>query len=87
MTPTDLVYTIVDTVPDGLTIDPASVTGDGVVDGQTITWEVAVPSRVGKESSYVSSTPATSEQCAAWSGFLDLGDGRNPLPLSSTGTR
>ena len=73
VTPTDLVYTIVDTVPDGLTIDPASVTGGGVVDGQTITWEVLLPSPVGKESSYVSSTPATSAQCAAWTGFFDLG--------------
>ena len=75
VTPTDLVYTIVDTVPDGLTIDPASVTGDGVVDGQTITWEVLVPSPVGKESAYVSSTPATSAQCAAWTGFIDLAPG------------
>ena len=73
VTPTDLVYTIVDTVPDGLTIDPASVTGGGVIDGQTITWEVLVPSPVGKESSYVVSTPATSAQCAAWAGFFDLG--------------
>ena len=48
VTDTDLVYTIVDTVPDGLTIDPASVTAGGVVDGQTITWEVTMPTAVGR---------------------------------------
>ncbi len=48
VTDTDLVYTIVDTVPNGLTIDPASVTGGGVVNGQTITWEVPMPTAVGE---------------------------------------
>ena len=47
VTPEDLTYTVTDTVPDGLTIDPASVTGGGVVDGQTITWEVEMPTQVG----------------------------------------
>jgi uncharacterized repeat protein (TIGR01451 family) len=69
----DLTYTITDTVPDGLSIDPASVTGDGVVDGQTITWEVEMPTSVGVAGSYVASTPDTSPQCAASAGFLDLG--------------
>ncbi|MFW6091254.1 MAG: S8 family serine peptidase [Actinomycetota bacterium] len=73
VTPEDLTYTITDTVPDGLTIDPDSVTGDGVVDGQTITWEVEQPTPVGEAGDYVASTPATSEQCADWSGFTDLG--------------
>jgi len=73
VTPEDLTYTITDTVPDGLTVDPDSVTGDGVVDGRTITWEVEVPSTVGAVGSYVASTPADDPQCAAWSGFLDLG--------------
>ncbi|MFJ3407253.1 S8 family serine peptidase [Promicromonospora sp. NPDC090134] len=73
VTPDDLTYTITDTVPDGLSIDEASVTGDGVVDGQTITWEVELPTQVGAVGSYVASTPADSPQCAAWAGFLDLG--------------
>lgn len=73
LTPENLNYTITDTIPDGLTVDPASVTGGGVVDGQTITWEVEVPSPVGQTGSYAVSTPATSEQCLAWSGFVDLG--------------
>ncbi|MBE1875547.1 S8 family serine peptidase [Myceligenerans pegani] len=73
VTPEDLTYTITDTVPDGLTIDPASVTGGGVVDGQTITWEVDMPTSVGVAGAYEASTPDTSPQCAAWSGFVDLG--------------
>ena len=73
VTDTDLVYTIVDTVPNGLTIDPASVTGGGVVDGQTITWEVTMPTAFGVVGDYVASTPATSPQCAANAGFVDLG--------------
>ncbi|MFI6425253.1 S8 family serine peptidase [Promicromonospora sp. NPDC050880] len=73
VTPEDLTYTITDTVPDGLTVDPASVTGGGVVDGQTITWEVDVPTQVGAVGSYEASTPADDPQCAAWAGFVDLG--------------
>ncbi|MFP3915749.1 MAG: S8 family serine peptidase, partial [Actinomycetota bacterium] len=73
VTPTDLTYTIEDTVPEGLTIDPASVTGGGVVSGQTIAWEIDMPTPVGAVGDYVVSTPATSAQCADWSGFLDLG--------------
>jgi uncharacterized repeat protein (TIGR01451 family) len=72
VTPEDLTYTVTDTVPDGLTIDPESVTGGGVVDGQTITWEVEMPTQVGATGTYEASTPADDPQCAAWAGFLDL---------------
>jgi uncharacterized repeat protein (TIGR01451 family) len=78
VTPVDQTYTITDTVPDGFTIDESSVTGGGVVDGQTITWEVESPTAFGVTGDYVVSTPATSEQCADWSGFVDLG----PLGIS-----
>jgi uncharacterized repeat protein (TIGR01451 family) len=74
VTPEDLTYTITDTVPDGLSIHPESVTGGGVVDGQTITWEVDLPTPVGVAGAYEASTPDTDPQCAAWSGFLDLGE-------------
>ena len=74
VTPADLAYTITDTVPDGFTIDESSVTGGGVVDGQTITWDVDLPTPVGEIGEYVVSTPATSQQCLDWSGFLDLAD-------------
>ncbi|GAB3170675.1 S8 family serine peptidase [Myceligenerans halotolerans] len=74
VTPEDLTYTVTDTVPDGLSIDPGSVTGDGVVDGQTITWEVDMPTSEGIAGAYEASTPATNAQCAAWAGFLDLGE-------------
>jgi uncharacterized repeat protein (TIGR01451 family) len=73
VTPEDRTYTVTDTVPDGLTIDPESVTGGGVVDGQTITWEVDMPTQVGAVGAYEASTPADDPQCAAWAGFLDLG--------------
>ncbi len=82
VTPDDLTYTVTDTVPDGLSIDPASVTGGGVVDGQTITWEVDMPTQVGAVGAYEASTPADDPQCAAWAGFLDLGSvgiGFSPL--------
>jgi uncharacterized repeat protein (TIGR01451 family) len=79
VTDTDLVYTVVDTVPAGLTIDPASVTGGGVVDGQTITWEVTMPTAVGQVGTYVSSTPLTDPVCADWAGFLDLGTAGIPF--------
>lgn len=79
VTPADLTYTIVDTVPAGLTIDAGTVTGDldgvpitGVVAGQTITWEVTMPSPFLGEYSYVASTPADNPACAAVSGYLDL---------------
>jgi uncharacterized repeat protein (TIGR01451 family) len=74
LTAQDLTYTITDTVPEGLTIDPDSVTGGGYVDGQTITWEITMPTAVGQPASYTASTPATSQQCADWAGFLDLGE-------------
>ncbi|WP_369372045.1 S8 family serine peptidase [Promicromonospora sp. Populi] len=82
VTPEDRTYTVTDTVPDGLTIDPASVTAGGVVDGQTITWEVDMPTQVGAVGAYEASTPADDPQCAAWAGFLDLGSvgiGFSPL--------
>lgn len=74
VTPVDQTYTITDTVPDGFTIDESSVTGGGVVDGQTITWEVEMPTPVGATGDYVASTPATNQQCTDFSGFVDLAD-------------
>ena len=85
VTPEDLTYTIVDTVPDGQTIDPATVTGGGVVDGQTITWTVTVPTTVGLTGSYVASTPATNPQCAEWGGFNDLAAAGIPLNATLDG--
>jgi uncharacterized repeat protein (TIGR01451 family) len=79
VTAEDLVYTITDTVPDGLTVDPDSVTGGGAVDGQTVSWEIDVPTPAGQTGEYVVSTPASSPQCADWSGFLDLAQFSIPL--------
>ena len=74
VTPEDLAYTVTDTVPDGLSIDEASVTGGGTVDGQTISWEVDLPTQAGTAGSYEASTPEDDPRCAAWSGFVDLGE-------------
>ncbi|WP_129783251.1 S8 family serine peptidase [Promicromonospora panici] len=72
VTPEDVTYTVTDTVPDGLSIDPESVTGEGVVEGQTITWEVDMPTQAGAVGAYEASTPADDPQCAAASEFVDL---------------
>ena len=85
ITDTDLHYNIVDTVPAGLTIDPASVTAGGVINGQTITWDLTMPSAVGVIGDYVTSTPASSQQCANWAGFIDLADESIPLDPSLDG--
>lgn len=85
VTPEDLTYTVTDTVPDGLSIDPGSVTGGGVVEGQTITWEVDLPTQSGAVGAYEASTPADDPQCAMWSGFDDLataGENGSPIPFS-----
>jgi uncharacterized repeat protein (TIGR01451 family) len=85
VTPEDLTYTVTDTVPDGLTVDPASVTGDGVVEGQTITWEVDMPTQVGALGAYEASTPADDPQCAAAARFVDLataGENSSPIPFT-----
>jgi uncharacterized repeat protein (TIGR01451 family) len=89
VTATDLEYTIVDTVPDGLTIDPASVTGGGVVDGQTITWTVVQPTLVGVGGTYVVQTMTTDPDTCGHqfaSGFLDLGpEGPPQIPYAFSG--
>jgi uncharacterized repeat protein (TIGR01451 family) len=63
VTPTDVEYTIVDTVPAGMTINAASVTGGGVVSGQTITWTVPMATAAGATGNYVMSTPGTNANC------------------------
>ena len=68
----DRVYTITDTVPDGLTIDPASVTGGGVVDGQTITWEIEMPTPFGRSAPTCRPRRPPTPQCA------DMGRVRRP---------
>jgi uncharacterized repeat protein (TIGR01451 family) len=73
VTPEDLVYTITDTVPEGLTIDPGSVTGGGVVDGQTITWEVELPTAAGAIGDYSYTTSLADPSCASpLGGYFDM---------------
>jgi uncharacterized repeat protein (TIGR01451 family) len=88
VTSTDLEYTIVDTVPDGLTIDPASVTGGGMVDGQTITWTVIQPTLVGVGGTYVVQTMAANPTTCGHqlgAGFVDLGPDGAGVPYAFSG--
>ena len=55
------------------TIDPASVTGGGVVDGQTITWEVPCPRPVGAPAPTCRRPRPPVRNAPTWAGFLDLG--------------
>src|SRR5690606_29854668 len=73
VTPRDLTYTITDTVPEGLVIEESSVTGGGVVEGQTITWEVELPTPVGAIGEYTYTTSLTDAACVApMGGYVDL---------------
>ena len=73
VTPRDLTYTITDTVPEGLVIEESSVTGGGVVEGQTITWEVELPTPVGAIGEYTYTTSLTDSTCVApMGGYVDL---------------
>jgi uncharacterized repeat protein (TIGR01451 family) len=88
VTATDLEYTIVDTVPGGMTIDPASVTGGGVVDGQTITWTVTQPTLVGAGGTYVVQTMAANPTTCGHqlgAGFVDLGPDGAGIPYAFSG--
>ncbi|MEP1122297.1 MAG: S8 family serine peptidase [Ilumatobacter sp.] len=87
VTDTDLEYTLSDLVPEGLTLVDGSVEssdGTAVVDGNQIDWNVTMPTAAGAAGDYVISTPADSEDCLNWAGFVDLGDpdGAN-IPVST----
>ncbi|MPZ51959.1 MAG: S8 family serine peptidase [Acidimicrobiia bacterium] len=59
-----LTYSVADHIPDGLTVDPDSITGGGALSGDTIEWTVEMP------------TPDTSpliwQEVACPAGYLDL---------------
>ena len=87
VTPNDLTYTITDTVPDGLAIDESSVTGGGVVDGQTITWQVEMPSPVGAIGEYTYTTSLTDPTCIPpFGGYVDLFEVAGFQPSGAAGS-
>ncbi|MPZ54431.1 MAG: S8 family serine peptidase, partial [Acidimicrobiia bacterium] len=58
-----LVYTLTDTIPDGLTVDESSITGGGVLTGNTIEWTVEMPTLV---------SPVIWDEGVCSAGYLDL---------------
>ncbi len=76
-----LQWTIADTVPEGWEI--SDVSGNGVVDGQTITWDLAFDPGFSnltyKVKAPASFDPYTEGYGALWSGTV------GPLPLGGTG--
>ena len=69
------------------TIDPASVTGGGVVNGQTITWQVTMPTAVGV-GRRLRGVDARHQRAvrATCAGFVDLERRRHPRSPASTAT-
>ena len=72
VTDADIGHSISIDVPEGLTVDPASLTTGAVIDGQTITWETSSPTVAGREGTYAMTTAADDPACAADGGFYDL---------------
>jgi subtilisin family serine protease len=90
LTPGDRTYTVNATVPAGMTLDEASVTGDAVVDGNSITWTVVQESLFGAEPFYTKTTNATDATCALpfGGGYIDLaGFGINPGDFEGDSTQ
>jgi uncharacterized repeat protein (TIGR01451 family) len=87
VTPGDRTHTITATIPDGMSLDESSVTGDAVVSGNDITWTVAQESLFGAEPYYTSRTNIDDASCVLPnfgqpnSGYIDLaGFGFLPNP-------
>ncbi len=75
--PNDRTYTVVATIPTGMNLDTASVTGDASVVDNTITWVVKRPSLLGASPSYDMVTNFDDASCALpnfgqGGGYLDL---------------
>ena len=73
VTPTDLTYTITDTIPAGLTLNPASIVvsaGSFTVNGSTIVWTLPMPA---PHISYDITTSLNDPLCdTGFSGYVDL---------------
>ncbi|MEW6989116.1 S8 family serine peptidase [Colwelliaceae bacterium 6441] len=66
-------YTLTATIPSGMTLDTASVTGNGVVADKTITWTVNQPALYGLSPNYSMRTNAQDASCQ----LPNLGQGNN----------
>ena len=92
-TPEDLAYTLVDTIPDGMTYVPNSLSGPDMsfddvsyANGQ-IRWTPTVPTRFGVAGSYTITTNGTDPSCDTQipGGYLDLRDLSIPANAGITG--
>jgi len=77
----DRTYTITADVPAGMEIDESSVTGDAVIDGNTITWTQVQESLYGQTPSYSMTSNVDDATCAV----PDFGHGGGYLDLAAFG--
>jgi uncharacterized repeat protein (TIGR01451 family) len=69
----DLIYTITDTIPDGMTYVGGSATGSPTVNGNELEWTVNMDSPALAEGFYEISTPSTNANCdTGFGGYIDL---------------
>jgi subtilisin family serine protease len=81
LTPEDRTYTVQAAVPAGMVLDEASVTGDAMIDGNTITWTLAQESLFGAAPSYSMRSNADDATCA----LPDFGAGGAYIDLAGFG--
>ncbi len=79
--PNDRTYTIVATIPTGMELDTASVTGKASIEGNKITWVVERPSLLGASPSYDMVTNEQDASCA----LPDFGQGGGYIDLANFG--
>jgi hypothetical protein len=79
--PNDRTYTVVASIPTGMELDTASVTGDASIDGNNITWVVERPSLLGAAPSYSMVTNQEDASCA----LPDFGQGGGYIDLAGFG--
>ncbi len=89
MTPEDKDYTISVALPEGLVLDAGSVTGEGTVNGNAVSWEHTQVSLMGAMQTYNRVTNVEDSTCAVndfgqGSGYLDLA-GFGLLPSTMDG--
>jgi len=83
LAPGDRLYTVQAKIPAGMELEESSVTGDAIIDGDTITWMVAQESLYGAAPVYSMTTNIEDASCALpnfgqGDGYIDL------VSLSST---
>lgn len=81
VTPGDRTYTVKATVPDSMTLDADSVTGDATISGNEITWTVVQESIYGSAPFYTMTSNVDDASCA----LPDFGAGGAYINLADLG--